>query len=100
MGVTDRACPVCGNNDACEGEDPQGREAIKFWCRTVCDMFVMSNGFFTNEWPNVSDENKEAMSVYLRNRKKPVDLSVVITEDNYKCYVKKGKKLLRLAASS
>jgi ribosomal protein L37AE/L43A len=93
-------CPVCGKSDATKGADPYGREAVKFWCPRGCGIFVMGGRFLKDDWLKVSPEDKEAIAVYLKSRTQPVNLRGVISKETYQYYVRKGKRVLRLAASS
>jgi hypothetical protein len=91
-------CPVCGSSGTIRGAE-YGRDVVRFDCQRACHRFVIDGWFFKYDWPHVSEEDKEALAAYLKNGEKPVDLSVLISEETYKYYVGEGKEVLRLAAS-
>jgi hypothetical protein len=100
MGWMKQDCPVCGNKNTAIAEDPYDLDAAaKFDCQPECGMFAMSLSFFQNDWPYITDENKKALAAYLKNREKPRDRPLIISEDNYRCFAKKGRELLKRAPS-
>jgi hypothetical protein len=91
-------CPVCGRSGTMKGEDRSGHDAVQFKCQKACGVFFMDGLFHTHTWPTVSNEDREAIAVYLRITKEKRDNKIIIFADNYKVYVREGKRLKRNAA--
>jgi hypothetical protein len=91
-------CPVCGSSGTIMGAE-YDRDVIRFDCQKACHRFVLDGWFFKYNWPHVALEDKAALAAYLKNREKPVDLSIVLSKETYKYYVGEGKRLLALVTS-
>ena len=93
MGLTQTDCPACGKSDAMGEADLNRFDAQRFCCQSECGTFVLEGWLLERMWPGVPTEDKEAIATYLKSTKGKRDPKFMISVDDYKAYVKEGKRL-------